>query len=200
MRVTLDELECPHSAGCVGEVLREARRFAESRGRVIIDVRVDGLEWGDQLTSDEALRGSARTVELRSADRRSLLTGTLAEAMDALDTADRLHVESAEAIQRGQTTQGLDVLNEAIAIWLNVQDAVRKIAALESIDLDLLTPAHAGARGTIADLAQLLERVRTAIANHDPVTLSDTLLYDMPAVTARWRDLVQVLRSRVEES
>ena len=99
---------------------------------------------------------------------------TFADAADALVDAGDLQRETAQLLQADQRVVSLDKLNEAISIWLQVQEAIVKGSQLAGLKLDdVALPRPIGE--SINVLNARLEAVHGALAQEDVIALADTL-------------------------
>src|SRR2546422_888714 len=84
MRVTLDQMMCDVKAESVEDAIAAAANLAQQRGRMIVEVLVDGELW----TGDSAALAVASTVasdiQLTSADPIALVCETFDQASAAL--------------------------------------------------------------------------------------------------------------------
>jgi hypothetical protein len=198
MKILLDDMPCDFNAATVGEALDAASTLAEQKGRLIVDVSVDGTSWTEsELSRPECTSGGADVVRFTSAAPLELVRQTFADAEDALIEADELQRETAELLQADQRAVSLDKLNEAISIWLQVQEAIVKGSQLVALDLDTV-PLERPIGESINGLNERLEQVRGALAQGDVIALSDTLLYEFPAVIQEWRGILQELQHNLE--
>ena len=198
MRVLLDDEPCDMTARSIGEAIEAAAALAESRGRVIVDVYVDGSRWtSDQLVAPRESDSLAAEVNIVSADPAALVEYTFSQATEALGDADRLQREAAELIQADDSRQAMNRLGEAITIWLSVQQAVSDGSQIIGLDLDPIVVDGVPVPQTIQRLHEQLQSLRGALAAADSISLSDTLLYELPAVVDEWRAMIEHLRSLV---
>ena len=199
MKVLLDDMPCEVNATTVGEALDAASAVAEQRGRLIVDVSVDGTRWTESdLSSSDRTDAAAEVVHFTSAAPRELVRQTFADAADALTDADDLQRETAQLLQADHRTVSLDRLNEAISIWLQVQEAIVKGSQLVGLDLDAVAlPRPIGE--SINALNQRLGAVRGALARNDVIALADTLLYEFPEVVEEWRGILDELQRLLEK-
>ena len=199
MKVLLDDIPCEVNATTVGEALDAASAVAEQRGRLIVDVSVDGTRWTESdLSNSDRTDAAAGVVHFTSAAPRELVRQTFADAADALTDADDLQRETAQLLQADHRTVSLDRLNEAIAIWLQVQEAIVKGSQLVGLDLDAVAlPRPIGE--SINALNQQLGAVRGALARNDVIALADTLLYEFPEVVEEWRGILDELQRLLEK-
>lgn len=199
MRVILDDEPCLSDATTVGEAIDGAAAVAERRGRIVIEVTVDGAAWNDSdLVSAERRDGPACEIALVSANLKDLVCRTLDDAAAALLDAETMQCEAAELLQADRRAEAMEKLGAAITIWQSVHLAVLQSAQACGIDLTALTIGGHPMTDAVIRLSTQLDALRTALDGDDPVGLSDTLLYDLPDVVAEWREVLHVLRSRVE--
>jgi hypothetical protein len=200
MRVLLDEQSCDIEATSISEAIRGAAALAQDRGRLIIEVFVDGQRWDEaQLSSESLCAGSAVEVRCTTADRKALVLRTLGDASEVLTAADELQREAAELIQTDQAAQAKERIAEAVNIWLTVLEAVARSAEALEMDLDTVI----GAAGEplpriVARLKDRLQTLRTAVQSEDPASISDTLLYELPEVVSEWRELLTDMQDHIE--
>jgi len=199
MRVLIDDRPCDVTGDSVRDALTEAASRAESTGRVIVEVVVDGERWGEsELGSPERCAGTADLVHLISADRRELVCRTLGEASDVLSEIDELQRSAAEAVQVGDTADGMTRLAEALELWLLVQRSISM--SLQTMDLDLDAVRHDGepVGDSVNALEGQLRGVRDALTSQDSVALADTLLYELPDVIEHWRGILGSVQRQVQ--
>lgn len=196
MRVLLDEKPCDVTAESVNDAIAAAALVAEGRGRIIVDVFVNGARWSsDQLGEGGAADQPAEEVSLISADPVALVEYTFSQAADALTEADNLQRDAARLIQADQRREGFDALARAVTIWSSVQRAITDGSRLIGINLDEVTVGQTPIRLTIRRLEEQLQSLRGALSASDPISLADTLLYEMPAVVEEWRAMLQRLQT-----
>ncbi|MDY7108164.1 MAG: hypothetical protein SYC29_05960 [Planctomycetota bacterium] len=200
MRVLLDEQPCDIEAASISEAIRGAAALAQQRGRLIIEVTVDGERWDEaQLSSESLCAGTAGEVHCTTADRKALVLRTLSDASEVLAHADDLQREAAELIQTDQAAQAKERIAEAVNIWLTVLEAVARSA--EALEMDL--EAGLGESGEplpriIERLKERLQTLRDAVQSDDPASISDTLLYELPTVVGEWRELLSDMQQYIE--
>lgn len=199
MKVLLDDMPCEVNATTVGEALDAASAVAEQRGRLIVDVSVDGTRWTESdLSNSDRTDAAAGVVHFTSAAPRELVRQTFADAADALTDADDLQRETAQLLQADHRTVSLDKLNEAISIWLQVQEAIVKGSQLVGLDLDAVAlPRPIGE--SISALNQRLTSLHGALTRNDVIALADTLLYEFPEVVEEWRSILDELQRLLEK-
>ncbi len=199
MQILLDDIPCNVEARTVGEAIEGGADLARDRGRLIVDVTVDGSQLSEaDLASPAQQTRTAQVVRLVTADPVELVRQTLNDAREALTEADELQREAAELLQSDEHTVAMDKLTEAISIWLCVQEAVIKGTQLMGLDLDAERPdSEENLPDAIRCLKERLDAVRRALLDRDEISLADTLLYEFPQVIERWRRLLGDLQGRL---
>jgi hypothetical protein len=199
MQILLDDIPCHVQAQTVGEAIEGGAEVARDRGRLIVDVTVDGSHLSEaDLTSSQQQTRTARIVRLVSADPVELVRETLNDAHDALAEVDGLQREAAELLQSDERTVAMDKLGEAISIWHCVQEAVTKGTQLIGLDLDAERPdGDQDIPEAIHHLKERLNALRRALKDRDEIGLADTLLYEFPQVIEQWQKLLGDLQGRI---
>ncbi len=197
MKIILDDKPCDVEATTVGEAIDAAASLVQERGRLIVDVSVDGAPWTETQLNSRQVDVTAEVVRLITADPVELVRETFADAAEALSDADELQREAAHLLQSDQHPIALDKLNDAISIWLQVQAAIVTGSQLAGLALDEAALARPIAE-SICTLNERLEGIRSALVGEDPIGLADSLLYEFPDVVEEWRSILDALRRRVE--
>ncbi len=200
MRILLDDTPCDLKAKTVGEAIDAAAEVARRLGRLIIEVTVDDTLWAEvELSSPKHLEASAEVVRLTSAEPRKLVNEAFADAADALADADELQKEAARLVQSDQYTVSMDKLNEALSIWLSVQEAIVKGSRIVGIDLDDVIVGERSINASISRLNEWLLIIRDALTDSDQIALADTLLYELPEVVGEWQSILVYLQHLARE-
>lgn len=202
MRVLLDNRACPLTdvaADSIGAAVAQAADLAERAGRRVIDVEVDGEPWSDaDLASAERLRGTAEEIRLTSVRPVDLLRDTFRHAAEALVEAETCQREAAKLLQGDRTQAGLDELGAALSVWMNIQQAVRDGLAFGGVELDSVERTCPGFNASLTELNLRLTALRDAMRLGDAVALCDCLLYEFPATTRRWAEVLTELARQSE--
>ncbi|MBT8484540.1 MAG: hypothetical protein HKO59_11025 [Phycisphaerales bacterium] len=199
MRVLLDTEPCETTATSVAGAIATAAAIAEERGRIVVEVVVDGSPWGqEQFRSPAACQSAAEEVQLVSADLRDLVRTTLADGANALVQADALQREAGELIQADQHRVAMERLGEAMGIWQSLHEAIVTSADALEMDLTLLQVGDGTIQDSVEQLGASLRTLRQTIQAKDPVGLADTLMYDLPDVVGEWRAVVQSMLDHID--
>ena len=204
MRVLLDEHLCDVKVDSVGAAIAAASALAQEKGRLIVEVLVDGQSWNGGQTDEELSSARANEVRLTSVEPTDLVCRTFEDASLALADADALQQAAAELLQANQTTPAMEKLNEALSIWSAVRQAVVMGHEVMGGALDL-SKGQSADRDAQASMAQIINQlnaqlraIRAALELGDTVALSDTLLYDLPPVVSEWRGMLIDLQAQLQ--
>jgi len=196
MQVYLDDKPLRTETTFAGGV-RAAIDAAAASGRVVIEAYLDGAIVADAILESPPEEELGRELRLTSVDPRSLVAGTLTDAMSALHSAEADQKECAELIQAGNVEEALAPLSSMIQTWQAVREAVEKSAAITRVSLDdMVAPQAGGASGAdrvvnaIASLSTRLEEIKRCLGSQDWSALADVVGYDMGEEAERWRRLL----------
>ena len=199
MRVLLDGKPLENiTAVSVKEAMNIAANVTRDRGRMIVEVIVDGEKLNEEQIQDEFGGDSpAEEVQFNSADSRKLVSMAFQDSIEALAEADNFQREAAELIQADRSAEAMEKLNHAILIWQSVQKAV--MIGVEIVTVDPGDEKHFEEliRGAIERLNQQLSTIIEGLNSDDPIGISDALMYDLPEVVQEWRSLLHELSGRV---
>jgi large subunit ribosomal protein L9 len=127
MRILLDETETSLKAQTVGDALRQAADLVGQRGRLIVEVEVDGIRWSEEdLATPETSERAAGELKLLTAHPAELLRETFTQASEAIVAVEEIQCEAAKRMQAGRTKEGLQALLEALAVWGAVQTGLSR--------------------------------------------------------------------------
>ncbi len=194
MRVFVDG-EANEMDDCsLGDALAHAARTAQQRGRCIIEVFLDHNPLGqDDLAALDERSEPCGELRLVTSPIVSVTRETLAGACSALDEIARLQQSAGELLQTTHAAEAMNALQAALALWNLVRDSVAKSAEITYIQLDAIAAEGVSMSQGIERLSKNLQEIGAAVRIKDHVRLADTLLYEMPDVTAVWRNLLAAL-------
>ena len=199
MRILLDDTDTGILAETVGSALSAAATMAQKRGRMIVEVFVDGIAWCDEdLASVEFTQRGASELRLCSAHPAQLLRDTFMHSAEAVLNAEEIQRNAAKLMQGDRVREGFDQLLQALTIWSSVQTAVT-----QGISLGIITRDHLSARGinldgSIAALDAQLRTLRDAMTAQDTTAVSDCLLYEFPATSRQFAATLADLAKAVD--
>jgi hypothetical protein len=202
MQVLLDGNPLSVSNPSLAGALATAAADAQSRGRIIVEVKADGVLLSDDKLGNPSTEPSTiKELRLLSAEPRALVRHTILEAVSALESARTEQAAAAELIQSGDPEQALGKLQAAMITWQTVRDVVEQSAAVLRIDLDsLVLPGvdeGISFKTATKDLLGHLKQMRTALDQQDWSALSDVVGYDLDAQADVWKGLLVALSQHV---
>jgi hypothetical protein len=173
---------------CVGDVLEHVR--GRDKARLIVRVLLDGAVPQARELGQHAL--GQRTLYVETADRKQLAGGALREAEEILDAADTFRQQAIDELSAGKVQESMPALNQWLASWKQSQTALVESAWAVGVDLETL-----GIQELVAELANQLRQIKTALESKDYVTLADILNYEAPASMERWREALGTVAGRI---
>jgi hypothetical protein len=202
MQVLLDGNPIDVPQPSLADALAVATADAARRGRLIVEVKADGVVVPDDKLGNPSNEPSTiRELRLLSAEPRALVRHTILEAVGALETAQAEQAKAAELIQSGNPEEALNTLQVAMLTWQAVRDVVARSAAVLGLDLDTidLPGVEEGLNFKTAtkDLLGHLSQMRTALDQQDWSALSDIVGYDLDAQAGVWKGLLVALSQHV---
>lgn len=194
MQVYLDGQPLTVPNATMATALRAGSDEAQRRGRVVVEVYVDGDMVSDTLLSDPPDEALGREMRLISVDPRLLVRETLLDAAEALDQARNEQTDSADKIQCGDVEGAMQPLQGAVQKWQAVRDAVEKSASLLEIPMEAkVGETERRLSDVINALATSLADVRRSLETEDWSALADLLAYDMVDQVKSWQDMMRAL-------
>ena len=181
-------------------MLEAAREHLQSRGRMIVEVRLDGRTIpAGELDDRRGTSISEVEVRLYSAEPRELAALTLRQARLQLSEASTAQVEAAELLQQDEPSEALARIGLAMGAWQHAQQAVLRGSQLVELNLDELTFDHQPVTKMVSDLLEQFQTLKQLITRDDTLGLADALAYEWPETTDRWDRLMEHLAIRIEE-
>lgn len=182
------------------QTLGQLLAHLQKDNRLVVHVLVDGQE------PDLSQMGSVRKIPLRehtlfieTADPRDLALSALGEVDAQLSEADRLRSEACDLIAKGLNQKAMEKLSGCFSTWQGAQESVLKTAQLLKLDLSMITAGRTPLTEMVAQFAEQLRQIKTALENRDFVLLGDILNYEATETTAQWRGAVGAMRAVIGE-
>ncbi len=201
MNVYLDDEPLRVEPPTLARAIQVARDTADARGRVVIEVKGDGVTVpGDLLDSPPDNDAGFGELRMLSTPPGPFVRETLLEARTVLEDAVRAQDQAAELVQAGTLGASLEPLHKALQCWSVVRDVVEQSQAL--LGESAGSVSFQGPRGTttgedcIARLSVALRDVRSALEQSDWSALSDALAYDLGELSGDWRSMLEALGDR----
>jgi hypothetical protein len=202
MQVLLDGNPIQVARPSLADALVAAQADAANRGRIIVEVKADGvLLSGDKLGNPSSEPSTYRELRLLSAEPRALVRHTILDAVSALENARGEQAKAAELIQSGDTEAALQSLQAAVLTWQTVRDVVEQSAGILKLELASLelpgVEEGLSFESATSDLLGHLKQMRAALDQQDWSALSDIVGYDLDAQVGVWKGLLIALSQHV---
>lgn len=194
MRILLDDKETAIKAATVGDGLEKASVLAQERGRLIVEVEVDGIHWTEEdLAAPDGAARPFTELKLLTAHPGELLQETFAQAADAVSQLDQLQRDCADLLQKGDNRPGFDKLLEVLAVWAAVQTALSRGLSLGVLSPQAVAETGIDFDGAVRSLDARLRTLHQAMGAQDIVAICDELVYEFPPVAETFVELLSAL-------
>jgi hypothetical protein len=199
MDVFLDNDVFNAPGNTLAEILVAAKKTVDPRGRLIVEVRLDGrtLEESEMhRIAHQPLEGDE--LQVITANPRELSIAILHGVAGALHDARQEQRLAAEAFAADDTSTALSHVKNALTVWQQAQQAVQQSAQLLKLPLDKLSVDGKTVPQIIDDLVNRLSTVRQQLMSSDWVGLSDSMAYELDTAAEIWSGMLQMFREHVE--
>lgn len=167
----------------LGAALAAVRERAGDR--LVIEVEADGVSVpGEHLSQPPATTPYASVLKFKTADAATLLRDSLMYASSSVRELRPRQIAAAEMIQSSKTADAMTALTDVLSCWEQAKQVLQLAGTL-----GVTVPAGLGDKevtAAVAELGRTLEEVKRCLRDQDWSSLSDTLAYDMPALSDRW--------------
>jgi hypothetical protein len=178
----------------VGELLTHVQK----ENRLVVRVLIDGKEPDRKRIG--TLRKSllnGHTVFIETADPQRMALDVLKEVSDQLIEAERMQIEAAEMLNRGQFAPAMEKLAGCFSTWQHAQESVFKTAQLLRLDLANISVAGTNLRELCSGFTRHLRHIRAALEGRDFASLATILVAETKACGAQLRTALETMRSTI---
>lgn len=196
MKALLDQ-QIVADCGSVASALEAARQRAGQAGRVIIEVKLDGVPLTDEELDAPATEiSSARALECVSVDPAVLVAQSFRQAAGALDEARAIQQDAAGALSSGKTDEAFTLLGEAVGVWEAVKQVLEQGPGLLGVSAQSLMPGGSGKGEQVdfvsatTELSAALTGLKATLAMQDWASLADLLTVELDEQADRWTTLL----------
>jgi hypothetical protein len=188
MEAFLDDQVLPVSRPTLAGVLDAARERAHAAGRVVIEVKRNGLPVDShELDEPPESPEPSATFRLLSADAHALVRTTFMDVADMLPPAREALTRSAINLQTGKVQEACAELSDALEAFDTVRGVIQQGPALLGCGADeLLSGGGASVTERLGVLSGHLESVRTALMAQDWAGLADLLEGELAEDAGEW--------------
>jgi len=200
MNIWIDDNKLP-GAQDLDAALEQARLHAESQGRLIVDILVDGQPATDALF-DENAKDLPPINELRftTADTNALIVETAQTAIDSIELLKADQEAGVEQIRSGDLQDAMESLRAVMEGWTAMRDIVDQITQITNTELATLKVGQESGSEIIDSLSKSLEEVRETLKNEDWSSLGDVIEYDLNELATKWAALLFALIQGVQST
>lgn len=201
MNVFLDGERVPGAHTDLATAMSASRSIAESRGRILIEVKADGKAIPDSILESPAAASHTSYNELhfQTAEPRQLVRTTLLGAVDLLEDIRAGQSAAAEFFQTGDSGQAFEHLQNVLTNWQIVQSVVTSGSQL--LHLSLTDPSLGGGVSFDqlgASLSKEMTAVRSSLAAQDHSAVADSLAFDLSKNVDAWIAGLRAMAAKIE--
>lgn len=198
MKVYLDDEPMELDTPSLRDAFSSAVELAGTRGRVIVDVLIDGTPVPGDLIADppdEPMAGDE--LRFTSAEPQAMVRETLMDAVDALDQVCGQQRSAGDLVMAGRVEAVPEALEQILGIWQAVVLAVQRSTELLGLDLDSLEFGGLPVRDQIKAMGGHLSEMIRAVDQRDWSALGDALSFDLCEQAERWQGMLGELARQV---
>jgi len=200
MQIWIDNTQLS-DAPDLNAALEQARVHAETGGRLIVDILVDGQPAPDELFDDEP-EGLDEINELRftTADTNELIIETAQTAIESVELLKADLEAGAQQIRAGDLQDSMETMRSILDGWQAMRDIVDQITQITSIDIQSIKVGEEMGSEIIDSLSKSLSEVRETLQNEDWSSLGDVIEYDLNELAVKWSAMLSALIEAVKSS
>lgn len=178
-----------------------ARNHADTTGRLIVDILVDGQPAPDEIFEEEP-EGLGTINELRftTADTNALLIETTETAIDSIELLKTDQEAGVQQIRAGDLEDSMQTLRSIMEGWTAMRDIVDQITQIANMELSTLKVDDQLGSEIVDSLSKSLAEVRETLQNEDWSSLGDVIEYDLGELATKWSALLFALIQGVKPS
>ena len=195
MNIWIDDTQL-ESAADLDTALEQARLHAESQGRLIVDILVDGQPATDALfDEDPADHPPISELRFTTANTAALVNDTIDTAIESIDLLKADQQAGAQQLREDDMDNAMQTLRAIMEGWQAMRDIVDQITQVTDLDINTLSVNQQPATEIVNKLSKSLEDVRETLKNEDWSLLGDTIEYDLNELADQWSTLLSSMKS-----
>lgn len=193
MQIWIDNTQIS-DAQDINDAIDQARIHAESSGRLIVDILVDGQPAPDELYGEtpETL-GPIQELRFTTADTQSMVNESIETAIDSIELLKADQAQGAQQIRSGELGDAMESLRAVLEGWQAIRDMADQIAQITNIDIQTLQVGDEPGSQIVESLSKALSEVRETLQNEDWSSLGDVIEYDLEELATKWSALLTAL-------
>lgn len=177
--------------------LETARLHAESQGRLIVDILVNGQPATDAFF-EESMENLPPITDLHftTADTASLVSETIDTAIESIALLKADQQAGAQQLREDDMDNAMQTLRAIMEGWQAMRDIVDQITQITDLDINALTVNQQPATQIVEKLSKSLGDVRETLKNEDWSLLGDVIEYDLNELAEQWSSLLSAMKSQ----
>lgn len=186
-------------------LLDAARDAASARGRMIVDVRVDGepVRREELASASEVLVGGER-IDFETADPVEVAASALRDLAGAMEGLREDQRAASDAAAAGDVERAMEVLTGVVGTWDAARRGLADVGGLMGLDLEGM-PSEGGegsgegsAGACVRGLSVELEEMKRCLGARDWAGLADVLRYELDERALGWSAMLRGLAGEIE--
>lgn len=191
MPIFIDDQVSPLAGATLGEIIDAASRQVEARGRVVVEVHLNGESLiGDEIEKKRASNIGGGEVRLITANPRELAAETLGQVLTLLNDARDAQAQAAELFQQDNAPEAIRQIGRAVEVWQQTQQAVLFSSMLVGLKLDDQKFDNEPLTAMTDGLLRQITELRDMLTANDTVALADSLGFEWSEMTDRWQRMI----------
>lgn len=191
MPIFIDDQVSPLAGATLGEIIDAASRQVEARGRVVVEVHLNGESLiGDEIEKKRASNIGGGEVRLITANPRDLAAETLGQVLTLLNDARDAQAQAAELFQQDNAPEAIRQIGRAVEVWQQTQQAVLFSSMLVGLKLDDQKFDNEPLTAMTDGLLRQITELRDMLTANDTVALADSLGFEWSEMTDRWQRMI----------
>ena len=162
-------------------VFQRVTEELRGRNRVICEVFIDGAQqgsWDDPKIAERKV-GDCRLMRLVSEEPRRLAQKVLYEIAGYMPKIKNALVECSTRLQSRKETEGMELLEEITATWVELYQGLQSALTVTGLDYDSVSVQGNTFLQINEEIHQYLEEVADLVQNQQFLELSDILEYEI---------------------
>ena len=176
--------------------LERARVHAESKGRLIIDILVDGEPATDALFDEDASTLPAiNELRFTTANTNEMVHETLQTTIESIELLKADQAAGVQQLREGHITDSMESMRAIMEGWQAIRDIVDQIAQITNIDIFTLQEGDQTGAQLVESLSKALAEVRETLNTEDWSSLGDIIEYDLTELADQWSTLLLAMQT-----
>lgn len=195
MNIWIDEHQIT-DAPDLDTALEQARVHAESQGRLIIDILVDGEPATDAFfDEDSASLPAINELRFTTANTTDMVNETLQTTIESIELLKADQAAGVQQLREGNLADSMESMRAIMEGWQAIRDIVDQIAQITNIDIFTLQAGEKTGGELVESLSKALSEVRETLNTEDWSSLGDIIEYDLTELADQWSTLLEAMKS-----